>query len=100
MQQLAFREHMLYVPAKEFNDAEECIYSEVISSDWWWNEQVCWLNFVIATMILTASIAAMAAWSDHRPLIWQVGPDTSYILFGRQEGMASIFCSRKYQLDN
>jgi len=40
MQQAAFREHMLYAPAKEFNDAEECIYSDVKSSDWWWIEQV------------------------------------------------------------
>ena len=40
MQQPAFREHMSYAPAKEFNDAEERIYSEVKSSDWWWNEQV------------------------------------------------------------
>jgi len=51
MQQPAFREHMWYAPAKEFNDAEERIYSEVKSSDWWWNEQVGLLNFVIATMI-------------------------------------------------
>jgi len=41
MQQPAFREHVLYAPAKEFNDAEECIYSEVKSRDWWWNKQVC-----------------------------------------------------------
>ena len=41
MQQPAFREHMSYAPAKEFNDAEERIYSEVKSSDRWWNEQVC-----------------------------------------------------------
>jgi hypothetical protein len=41
MQQPTFREHMSYTPAKKFNDAEECIYSEVKSSDWWWNEQVC-----------------------------------------------------------
>jgi len=40
MQQPGFREHMSYAPAKEFNDAEEHIYSEVKSSDWWWNEQV------------------------------------------------------------
>jgi hypothetical protein len=39
MEQPAFRIHMLYAPVKEFNDAEECIYSEVKSSDWWWNEQ-------------------------------------------------------------
>jgi len=40
MKQPAFREHMLYAPAKEFNAAEELIYSEVKSSHWWWNEQV------------------------------------------------------------
>jgi len=40
MQQLVFREHMAYAPAKKFNDAEERIYSEVKSSDWWCNEQV------------------------------------------------------------
>jgi hypothetical protein len=33
-QQPAFREHMSYAPAKKFNDAEECIHSEVRSSDW------------------------------------------------------------------
>jgi len=41
MQQPAFRDHMSYAPTKEFNDAEQGIYSEVKSSDWWWNEQVC-----------------------------------------------------------
>ena len=41
MQQAAFREHMSYAPAKKFNDAGERIYSEVKSSNWWWNEQVC-----------------------------------------------------------
>ena len=40
MQQPPFRENMSYAPAKEFNDAEECIYSHVKSCDWWWNEQV------------------------------------------------------------
>jgi hypothetical protein len=40
MQQPAFREHMSYAPANEFNDAEDRIYSEVKSSDWWWNEQI------------------------------------------------------------
>jgi len=34
MLQPAFREHMLYAPAKEFNGAEEQIYSEVKSGDW------------------------------------------------------------------
>jgi len=40
MQQPVLREHMSYALAKDFNDAEECIYSVVESSDWWWNEQV------------------------------------------------------------
>jgi len=35
MQHPAFREHMSDAPEKEFNDAEERIYSEVKSSDWW-----------------------------------------------------------------
>jgi hypothetical protein len=38
MEHPAFREHMLYAPAKKFNDAEKRIYSEMLSSDWWWNE--------------------------------------------------------------
>jgi hypothetical protein len=40
MQQPAFREHMSYAPAQEYNDAEERMNSEVKSSDWWCNEQV------------------------------------------------------------
>jgi hypothetical protein len=40
MQQPAFREDMLYAPAKEFNHIVECFYSVVKSSDYWWNEQV------------------------------------------------------------
>jgi hypothetical protein len=56
-QQPAFREHMSYAPAMQFNDAKERIYSEVKSSDRSWNEQVRELNFVVATMILTASLA-------------------------------------------
>ena len=100
MQQSAFREHMSYAPAKEFNDAEEHICSEVKSSDRWWNEQVRLLNFVIATMILTTSLATVAAWSYDCPLIRQLRPDTSYKLFGGQEGMASIFESRKHRFDD
>jgi hypothetical protein len=38
MQQPAFKEHMSYAPAKKFNGSAERIYSEVKSSDWWWNE--------------------------------------------------------------
>jgi hypothetical protein len=33
----------------------------VKSSDWWWNEQVRWLNLVIAMMIFTTSWATAAA---------------------------------------
>jgi len=61
MQQPAFREHMSYAPAMEFNDAEKNIYSEVKSSEWRCNEQVCVLSFVTAMIILTASIAMAAA---------------------------------------
>jgi hypothetical protein len=69
MQQPVFREHMSYAPAKEFNDAKERIHSEVKSSDWWWNEEVGELNFVIAMMILIASLATVAAWSYDCPFI-------------------------------
>ena len=86
---------MLYAPANEFDDTEEHIYSQVKSSDWWWNELVVWSNFVIATWFLTTSIAMAASWSYDCPLIWQFRPDTSYKLFGGQEGMASIFESQK-----
>jgi len=40
MQQPAFREHLSSAPAKELNEAEERIYSEVKSSNWWCNEWV------------------------------------------------------------
>jgi len=56
MHHAAFREHQSYAPATEFNDAEERIYSEVRSCDWWWNKQVRELSFVLATMTLTTSI--------------------------------------------
>ena len=36
-----FRDLVSYAPAKDFNDAEECIHSEVKSSDCWWTAQVC-----------------------------------------------------------
>ena len=67
MQQPAFRDVMWYTPATEFNEAEERIYSHVKSSDWRWNEQVHLLNVVIAMMILTASIAKAAVWSNDCP---------------------------------
>jgi len=100
MQPPAFSEHMSYAPANEFNDAEECIYSHMKSSDWWWNEQVRQLNLVIATMILTASIATAVAWSYDCPFIRHCRPDTSYKPFGRQERMASIFESQQHQLND
>ena len=96
MQRFAFREHLSYAPAKEFHDAGEHIYSDVKSSNWWWNEHVCYLSFVIATMILTASLATVATWSYECPIIRQFRPVTSYKLFGRQEGLASIFGSRRH----
>jgi len=40
MQQPAFREHLSSAPAQEFNEAEERIYSEVKSSNWWCNKWV------------------------------------------------------------
>jgi len=41
-----------------------------------------------------------AAWSYDCLLIRQFRPDTSHKLFGRQEGMASIFESQKHRLDD
>jgi len=38
--QPVFRELMSYAPTKEFHQAEECIYSDVKSNDWWRNELV------------------------------------------------------------
>jgi len=39
MQQLAFREHISYATAKESDNAQEQIYSEVKLRGWWCNEQ-------------------------------------------------------------
>jgi hypothetical protein len=47
----AFREFMLYPPAKEFNDAEKHIYSGIKISAWEKYLQVHLLNFVISAMI-------------------------------------------------
>ena len=58
------------------------------------------MNFVIARMILTVSLATVAAWSYDSPYIRQFRPDTSYKLIWRQEGMASIFESRNHRLDD
>jgi len=40
MQEPEFTEHMSYAPPQDYIEAEERIYSEVKSSDWWWNKQV------------------------------------------------------------
>jgi hypothetical protein len=69
MQQPPFREVISCAPAKEFNHPEECIYSEAKSIDWWWNELVSQLHFVIATIILTTSVAMAATWCCSRPCI-------------------------------
>jgi len=73
---------MPYAPAQELNDTEERVYSKVKSSNWWWNEQVNYLNFVIATTILTTSMAMAASLSYDCPFIQQFRPDTTYTLFG------------------
>jgi len=85
--------------SNESNDAEEHIYSEVKSCDWWWNEQVRWLNYIIATMMLPPSIATAAAWSYGYPFIRQFRPDTSHKLFVWRDGVATIFESQKHWLD-
>jgi hypothetical protein len=51
-------------------------------------------------MILTASMASVAACSYDCPFIWQFMADISYRLFGQQEGMANIFEFWKHQLDD
>jgi hypothetical protein len=68
---------MLYAQGKPFNNAEEHIYSELKSSDNWWNQVVHQLNFVTAVMILTASILTAAAWSYDGPCVRQFKPDTA-----------------------
>jgi len=92
--------HMFYDPAKEFNDNEECIDSEVKSSHWWWNEQVNYMNFVTAMIVLNAWIAMGAPWSYDCPFIWQFRPDTFYKLFRWPEGIANIFESQELGLDD
>jgi len=51
MQQAAFREHMSYAPAKEFNKEEESLYSDAKPCDGLWNEEVRLLNLILAMMI-------------------------------------------------
>jgi len=58
------------------------------------------VEFVIATMIVTAAIAKAAAWSYGCAFIQQFRPATSYKLLGWQDGMASISKSQKHWLDN
>jgi len=82
MQHSAIREHMFYAQVKALNEAEDCIYSEVKSNDWWWNEQILELNLVIATTILISPIATAATWSSDCPCIRYFRPDTSFTQFG------------------
>jgi hypothetical protein len=96
LQQPAFREHISSAPAEELNDAEQHIYSVVKSYDWWWNEQLRLLNFVIAMMSLTAALATAATWRYDCPFIQMFRPDTSSKLFARPDGVASIFDTHKY----
>ena len=93
-------EYMICPPGTEFNDAGECIDSEIQSRARWWNEQPDLLTFVIATMIVTTSIAMIAAWSYNAPPIWQFRQNTCYKLFGQHEGMASILESLKIRLND
>ena len=46
------------------------------------------------------TLATAATWSYDCPFIRQFRPDTSYKPSGRQEGMASMFESRKHRLDD
>jgi len=95
----AFRKYIKYALEMKFNEANEHIDSEVKSSDWCWNQQVCDVNFITATIILTASITTVGAWCDDCPFIEQFWPDTSQKLFRQQERMSRIYGSQKHQLD-
>jgi hypothetical protein len=68
MQHPAFREYMSYVPAMQFNDAEDDIYSEEESIYEWWNELFDYLDFFVATISLTAAIVAVSARTIKYPL--------------------------------
>jgi len=96
----AFREHIPYAPAKKIDDFEEYMYREVISSDWWWNEQVHCLNCVTGMMTITASITTTASWSYDCPIIFQFRPDTFYNIFEQDEKMSSISLFRIHLLHN
>jgi hypothetical protein len=100
VRQTAFREYILYAPAKEIDDIEEYMYTEVISSNWWWNEQVHCLNCVTAMMIITTLIATPASWSYDCHIICQFRPDKSYNLFKQGEDMSSIILFQNNLLDN
>jgi len=51
-------------------------------------------------MIWAASIVMVATWSCDCPLLSQFRSDRSYILFGGQDRIVSIFESQKYPLDD
>jgi hypothetical protein len=39
--QLAYADHMTYVPKKNYNEVGERIYSKAHIGDWWWHQQMC-----------------------------------------------------------
>ena len=41
LKQPCFREHLVYTPVREYNEAGERMYSEMHMADWWWSTQVC-----------------------------------------------------------
>ena len=42
LKQPCFRDHLIYAPIQEFNEAGERMYSEMHTADWWWSTQVCY----------------------------------------------------------
>jgi hypothetical protein len=82
------------------DDTEAHIFLLVKASDWWGNEQVNELNWVIATIILTSSIATAATWRYNCPSNQQLRPDKSYKPSGCLKRMAYTLQSQKYQIDD
>ena len=41
LKQPCFRDHLVYAPVREYNEAGERMYSEMHTADWWWSTQVC-----------------------------------------------------------
>ena len=40
LKQACFRDHLVYAPVREYNQAGERMYSEMHTADWWWSTQV------------------------------------------------------------